>query len=62
MPTVQIKGAEAATEAIVRGDVLSDGRDGVDLELPPGRYIEVSFPGFETAVVAEYRVRPEQPA
>ena len=57
---VQIKGVEPDTEAIVRGDVLSDGQGVASTsELPPGRYsIEVSFPGFETAVVAEYRVRP----
>ena len=39
--------------------MLSDGQGVASTsELLPGRYaIEVSFPGFETAVVTEYRVR-----
>ena len=56
---VQIKGADDTTQAVSRTDVQSDGQGVATVSgLIPGRYsIEVSFPGFETAVIAEHRVR-----
>ena len=56
---VQIRGAESATQAITRTDVVSDAQGVAVAEgLTPGRYaIEVAFPGFDTAVIPEYRVR-----
>ena len=56
---VQVRGSERATETVQRTDVPSN-EQGVALvpELTPGRYaIEVSFPGFETRVVPDIRVR-----
>ena len=57
--TVQVKGIDSATSGIVRTDVLSDAQGvAVLAELVPGRYtIEAVFPGFDTATVAEHRVR-----
>ena len=55
----QIRGVEPATEAASQSDLPSDGQ-GVALAqgLTPGRYsIEVSFPGFETHVIPELRLR-----
>ena len=56
---VRVRGIEEATQSVTGGDVTSDGQGAaVATDLRPGRYaIEVSFPGFETAVVPEYRVR-----
>ena len=56
---VQVKGIEPATENASRSDRLSDGQ-GVALVqgLTTGRYtVEVSFPGFETHVIPELRIR-----
>ena len=56
---VQIRGGEARTASSVRSDVLSD-RQGVAVVegLTPGRYVvEVAFPGFETLVIPDARVR-----
>ena len=57
--TVQVKGIDSATSAIVRTAVLSDSQGvAVVADLVPGRYtIEAVFPGFDTATVAEHRVR-----
>ena len=56
---VQLQGVEAATESTSRTDVVSDGQGvAVVADLRPGRYaIAVSFPGFDTATIADYRVR-----
>jgi hypothetical protein len=56
---VLVRGSDAATEAIVRTDVPTDAQ-GVALvaNLVPGRYVlEASFPGFETRIVPDVRVR-----
>ena len=56
---VQLQGVDPATEAAVRRDVATDG-EGVALvaDLAPGRYsLAVSFPGFETGVVPDIRLR-----
>ena len=56
---VQVRGAEGATQSIVRTDIPSDAQ-GIALvpDLAPGRYdIEASFPGFETRVVPDVRVK-----
>lgn len=56
---VQVRGADSATGSIVRAGLVSDA-EGVAIaaELRPGRYaIEAGFPGFETAVVPDHRVR-----
>ena len=56
---VQVRGAEDRTASIVRADIPSDGQGlAVATELTPGRYaIEVAFPGFETRVIPDVRVR-----
>ncbi|HVL68058.1 MAG TPA: TonB-dependent receptor [Vicinamibacterales bacterium] len=56
---VQVKGAEERTASIVRSDIASDSQ-GVALatELLPGRYsVDVAFPGFETLIIPDVRVR-----
>ena len=56
---VQVKGAEERTAAVIQPDLPSD-RQGVVLasNLVPGRYVvEVAFPGFETLVIPNVRVR-----
>ena len=57
---VQVKGAEERTAAVTRTDIASDGQGvATAAGLTPGRYaVEVSFPGFETLVVPDVRVRP----
>ena len=57
---VAVQGVEPITQSIARGDIVSDGQGvAVASDLIPGRYsIQVSFPGFETAVIPEHRVRP----
>src|SRR5688500_3073155 len=56
---VQIRGAEDRTAAIVRSDITSDGQGVATVaDLKPGRYAaEVAFPGFETRVLPDIRVR-----
>ena len=56
---VQVRGAEDRTASVVRADIRSDGQGlAVATELTPGRYvIEVAFPGFETRVIPDARVR-----
>jgi hypothetical protein len=56
---VQVRGAEDRTAATVRADIPSDGQGvGIATGLVPGRYlVEVSFPGFETRVIPDVRVR-----
>ena len=56
---VQVRGAEAATSAVVRQNLVTDGRGlAVAADLATGRYIvEVTFPGFEKRVVPDMRVR-----
>ncbi|HEX6973858.1 MAG TPA: TonB-dependent receptor [Vicinamibacterales bacterium] len=56
---VQVRGAERANAAVVRNDLVSDGRGvAVASDLTPGKYaVEVAFPGFETRVLPEVRVR-----
>ncbi len=56
---VQVRGADGPTSAIVRTDLVTDGRGAATAaDLVPGRYVvEVSFPGFETRVLPEVRVR-----
>jgi hypothetical protein len=56
---VQVRGAEAATEAIAREDLPSDGHGLVVIEgLRPGRYaVRVEFPGFEPLVIPDVRLR-----
>lgn len=59
---VQLRGIEAATEAIAKADLPSDGQGVVLVEdLRPGRYtLQVNFPGFAPYVVPELRVRSGQ--
>lgn len=57
--SVHIRGAEKSTERVALTGLTSDDQ-GVALirDLVPGRYIvEVSFPGFETRVVPDLRIR-----
>jgi hypothetical protein len=56
---LQVKGTEPQTTSIVRSDLVSDGRGvAVAAGLVPGRYsIQVAFPGFETLVLGDVRVR-----
>jgi hypothetical protein len=56
---VQVRGADAATQAVAREDLSSDGQGLVLAEaLRPGRYVvQVEFPGFETLVIPDVRVR-----
>jgi hypothetical protein len=56
---VQVRGAEDRTAATVRADILSDGQGmAAATDLVPGRYlVEVSFPGFDTRVIPDVRVR-----
>jgi hypothetical protein len=56
---VQIRGSEESTSGVARADLPSDGQGvAIAQDLIPGRYtIEVSFPGFETRVVPDVRVR-----
>jgi carboxypeptidase family protein len=56
---VQVRGAEPATSQVMRQDLASNGVGvAVATDLPPGRYlVEVRFPGFETRVVPDVRVR-----
>lgn len=56
---VQVKGTDARTAATVKPDIPSDGRGlAVAAGLVPGRYaVEVAFPGFETLVIPDVRVR-----
>jgi hypothetical protein len=56
---VHVRGAEESTRTIVRTDLLSDGKGvAVAADLVPGRYaIEASYPGFETKVAPDVRVR-----
>jgi hypothetical protein len=56
---VQVRGAEERTASVVRSDIASDGQ-GVAraADLVPGRYmVEVAFPGFETRVLQDVRIR-----
>ena len=56
---VQVKGAEDRTAAVSLTDLPSDGQ-GVVLaaDLTPGRYtVQVAFPGFETLVMPDVRLR-----
>ena len=56
---VQVRGTEDRTASVLRADILSDGQGlAVAPGLTPGRYaIEVAFPGFETRVIPDVRVR-----
>ncbi len=56
---VQVKGAEDKTAALSMTDLPSDGQGVVTAnDLVPGRYaVQVSFPGFETLVIPDLRVR-----
>lgn len=56
---VQVKGAEDRTASVVKTDLASDGQGvATAVSLVPGRYtIEASFPGFETLVITDVRVR-----
>jgi hypothetical protein len=56
---VQIRGTDEPTRDITRENLLSDGQGvAVASGLAQGRYtVEVSFPGFETRVVPDVRVR-----
>lgn len=56
---VQVKGAEERTAAVTRTDIPSDGEGvAVASDLTPGRYVvEVAFPGFESLVIPDVRVR-----
>lgn len=56
---VRVSGAEERTRTVVRADLPTDARGVAAADgLTPGRYdIEVTFPGFETAVVTGVRVR-----
>ena len=56
---VQVKGAEDRTAAVSLSDLPSDGQGVVVANaLQPGRYsVQVSFPGFETLVMPDVRVR-----
>ena len=56
---VHVRGAEESTGAVERIGLVSDA-EGVAVApgLRPGRYsIVAAFPGFETAIIAEHRVR-----
>ena len=56
---VHVRGSEDRTAAVTRTDIASDGQGvATATGLTPGRYaLEVSFPGFETLIVPEVRVR-----
>ena len=56
---VQVKGAEARTQAVAKSDLPTDGQGVVLADgLTPGRYVvEVAFPGFETLTIPDLRVR-----
>jgi hypothetical protein len=56
---VQVRGTEESTKGIARDNLPSNGQGiAVAPDLVPGRYtIEASFPGFETRVVPDVRVR-----
>ena len=56
---VQVRGGEERTASIVRSGLPSDGQGtATATDLPPGRYVvEVTFPGFETRVLPDVRVR-----
>jgi hypothetical protein len=56
---VQVRGAEDRTASVVRSDIVSDGQGVASATgLTPGRYaVEAAFPGFETRVVPDVRVR-----
>lgn len=56
---VQVKGAEERTAAVVADDIVSDGSGvAAATDLVPGRYaVQVSFPGFDTLVLSDVRVR-----
>jgi hypothetical protein len=56
---VQVKGAEERNAAIDAGELVSDGGGVATVtDLVPGRYVvQVSFPGFETLVLRDVRVR-----
>ena len=56
---VQVRGAEDRNAAVIRTDLPSDGQGlAVAADLAPGRYaVEIAFPGFETMVIPDLRVR-----
>jgi hypothetical protein len=56
---LQVRGTDERTTAVTRQDVPSDPQGIAILNgLTPGRYIvEVSFPGFETLVIPDLRLR-----
>jgi hypothetical protein len=56
---VQVRGAEASTQAVVREDLPSDRQGVVHVDgLVPGRYaVQVDFPGFESLLLPDVRVR-----
>ena len=56
---VDVKGAEDKTAAVSMTDLPSDGQGVVTVgDLAPGRYrVQVAFPGFETLIIADLRVR-----
>jgi hypothetical protein len=58
--SLQVRGVEERTAAVVRQDVPSDPQGTATVhDLTPGRYVvEVSFPGFETLVIPDLRLRP----
>ena len=58
---VQVKGAETANNHVVVTDIAADGQGVATIpDLPQGRYaVSVSFPGFETRVLPDVRVRGE---
>jgi carboxypeptidase family protein len=57
--TVVVKGAEPATQDLLVPAVNSDGQGVATApNLPVGRYaVSVAFPGFETRIIADIRVR-----
>ena len=56
---VRVRGTEPVTAATDVGDLVTGGQGVANVErLVPGRYaVDVSFPGFETLVMSEVRVR-----
>jgi hypothetical protein len=56
---VRIRGIEAGTDRVSGADHLSDGQGTATIAgLPPGRYaVDVSFPGFQTSVIPDLRLR-----
>ena len=56
---VHVRGVDKTTSTVTRQDLVTDGRGvAIAADLPAGKYaVEAAFPGFETRVVPEVRVK-----